>query len=314
MTNIIVVGPGAIGCLCAFYLSYYLKDTRIVLLDKSETRARILNYSGITVIKNGVYRLLKIPVYTSVQELGKVDIVIICTKSYDTISAIRNVWEAVDNNTLIISMQNGADNVDKICSKVPRSRVFASVTYNGATAINTGMVKHAGYGKTYIAPADPANYNMAQLLSEKLSVPEFQFLPKRDMNSLIWKKLIINASINPVAAIAGVKNGILIKDPSLWIPTLFCGFEAFNVTIKAGIRIGIKTPVYSIRKTCIATAENFCSMLQDIKAGKKTEIDSINGVILKKAEFLNIKTPFLYIFYKFIKAREKTLFWRKKIN
>jgi 2-dehydropantoate 2-reductase len=112
-----------------------------------------------------------------------------------------------------------------------------------------------------------------------------------DIQSVIWRKLLINVAINPVCAIAGVRNGALAQVPELWEQSIEAMREAELVARAAGIDVGDGDTEDYLRKVVIATAGNRVSMLQDLMAGRRTEIDALCGEVVAKGEGLGVPTP-----------------------
>ncbi len=112
-----------------------------------------------------------------------------------------------------------------------------------------------------------------------------------DIASVIWRKLLINVAINPVCAIAGVRNGALAEVPELWSQSLEAMREAEAVAHASGVDLGdVDTESY-LRKVVEYTAENRVSMLQDLMAGRKTEVEVLCGAVVSKGQDLGIPTP-----------------------
>lgn len=112
-----------------------------------------------------------------------------------------------------------------------------------------------------------------------------------DIEKEIWKKLMINVAINPICAIAGVRNGALTQIPELWVQSLEAMREAESIARASGVDLGSMDNEEYLRKVVTSTSENRVSMLQDLMAGRKTEIDFLCGAVVSKGEELGIPTP-----------------------
>lgn len=112
-----------------------------------------------------------------------------------------------------------------------------------------------------------------------------------DIESVIWMKLLINVAINPVCAIAGVRNGALAEVPELWEQSLEAMKEAEEVAIASGVELGDFEPESFLREVVLSTSENRVSMLQDLMAGRKTEVDALCGAVIERGRDVGVPTP-----------------------
>ena len=112
-----------------------------------------------------------------------------------------------------------------------------------------------------------------------------------EINKEIWRKLMVNVAINPICAIAGVRNGGLLEIPELWTQSLEAMKEAESVARASGVELGTIDIEDYLKKVVTSTAENRVSMLQDLMAGRRTEIDVICGAVISKGEECGIPTP-----------------------
>ena len=112
-----------------------------------------------------------------------------------------------------------------------------------------------------------------------------------DIEREIWRKLMINVAINPICAIAGVRNGALLEVPELWHQAIEAMREAEAVARASGVNLGDSDSEKYLRKVVESTAENRVSMLQDLMAGRKTEINVLCGAVISKGEELGVPTP-----------------------
>ena len=127
-----------------------------------------------------------------------------------------------------------------------------------------------------------------------------------DVENIVWRKLLLNVAINPVCAIAGVRNGALLEIPELWDQAMSAMLEAAAVARTSGVDLGDVDLQEHLRKVVEATSENRCSMLQDVMAGRATEIDSLCGAVIERGESLGIPTPTNQSLHALIKGIERS--------
>ena len=116
----------------------------------------------------------------------------------------------------------------------------------------------------------------------------------QDINRTIWIKLLVNVAINPVCSISGVRNGALLEVPDLWSQAISAMSEAAMVATASGVDVSELDLEELLREVATNTADNRCSMLQDIMAGRKTEVDQLCGAVVEMGESVGVPTPVSY--------------------
>ena len=287
--KIVIVGPGAIGCLLAAHLSKVTNE--VWLLDKDSGRADKIRKSGIKIegVSGNWQRGVKIT--SNSDEIGKPNLIIICVKSYHTRLAVKSVKDILSDSTFVLTLQNGVGNIEIISEVCGHDRVIGGVTNQGATLVNIGHIRHAGKGETVIGRIDgkiPVQLRNIRELFNRGGVPT---RISRDIKGLIWSKLIINVGINALTAITHLNNGRLIDFEGTRRLLSLAVSEAVKVTRRKRIKLIYDDPLSKVEAVAQATATNISSMLQDVLKHKPTEIDFINGVIVREAQSLGIPVP-----------------------
>ncbi|MEI6808025.1 MAG: 2-dehydropantoate 2-reductase, partial [bacterium] len=193
--------------------------------------------------------------------------------------------------TIVVSMQNGLDNGRTIARAVARSRIACGVTGHGAVNLGSGKIIHAGTGRTRIAPLNPAFGPIARRTAVLLRSATFDATATNDVNCIIWSKLVVNAAINPLTAVLNVPNGYLLSDPVAKKTMLEAADEAATVAKAKGVSLAFRNPRNEVETVCRATSENISSMLQDVRLHRKTEIEVINGAIVREARRMGVPVP-----------------------
>ena len=289
--KIVIVGPGAMGCLFAAFLSKLFStpkeaENKIWLLDKSKENALKLKQQGIIVEGISGNWGAHPEVTADVKEIEKADLIIISVKSYNTKEAIIHSRPLVGENTRILTLQNGIGNVEIITEVVGQELVIGGVTNLAATLINVGHIKHAGKGETVIGRIDGKIPVEMRSIREIFNKAGLETRISRDIKGLLWSKLIINAGINALTAITRLKNGKLIEFASTRRILQEAVTEATRIAKRKRIKLIYDDPLAKVEAVCEATATNLSSMLQDVLRKKRTEIDFINGVIVRQAQEL----------------------------
>ena len=301
--KVVVVGPGAIGCLFAARLT--ASGQAVWLLDKDPERARRISDEGIRLDEGPVTRRVPARVTTDPAAIGAVDIVCLCVKAYDTLAATRTARALVGPATGFICLQNGLGNAEAASSLLPPGQIVCAVTAHGATSLGSGHVVHAGVGMTTIAPYRPQAAALAEACAGMLRHAGVESEVAAEAIGMIWNKLIVNAAINAVTAIWNVANGAILERSELRDLCLAAAREARRVAQALGVPLGDRDVAATVTDVCRRTGANVSSMLQDIRRHKRTEIDAINGAIVREAHRLGLDVPVNESLVRQVKALEQ---------
>ena len=287
--KIAVVGPGAIGSLIGAYLAKSREE--IWLLDKNKERSAKLNQTGITV--EGVSGSWQVKIRASAlpSEIGPMDLIILCVKSFNTKQAVEQIRPMLNPDTKILTLQNGIGNLEIIAELAGDERVLAGVTNQGATLIETGKVRHAGQGETIIGACDGKTPVQLRSIREIFNKVGLDCKMSRDIKGLLWSKLIINVGINALSGLTRLPNGKLIAYEGTRRILRDAVTEAVRIVKRKRIKLIFDDPLAKVEAVCEGTQGNFSSMLQDILKKRRTEIDFINGVIVRLGQELGVDVP-----------------------
>jgi len=287
--KIVIVGPGAMGCLFGAFLSKSKEE--IWLLDTNKERAAKINENGISL--EGVSGSWQAKVKTTANpgDIGVADLILICVKSFNTKQAIEQITPLLGKITKILTLQNGMGNIEVIAELTAEDRVIGGVTNEGATLIDIGKVHHAGRGQTIIGMIDGKTPVEMRGIREIFNKVGFDTRMSRDIKSLIWSKLIINVGINALTAITRLPNGKLTEFEGTKRILRDAVTEAARIAKRKRIKLIYDDPLAKVEAVCEGTSANLSSMLQDVLKKKHTEIDFINGVIVRLGQELGIDVP-----------------------
>ncbi|HVY62018.1 MAG TPA: 2-dehydropantoate 2-reductase [Planctomycetota bacterium] len=235
------------------------------------------------------------------------ELVLVTVKAYDTRAAIRDAAPWL-GRACVVSLQNGLGNVEAIAQVVGAARTFAGSTTHAARRTAGGEVVHVAEGETRIAPLDPAAFERARELAGRLSEHGLATSHGEYAQELLWRKLAISCGINAVTAIEGCPNGRLLEREDLHAEAVAATREALEVAAELGVAIDPPESADElVSAVCERTARNRSSMLQDVEAGRRTEIDEINGAVARIArEKLGREAPHNEALARRVKERSKT--------
>lgn len=290
---ITIIGPGALGTLFAAKL--WTKNKQINLLDYKIERASSLSTYGIRLVADNAELIAFPQVTVDPTKLGKQEFVLVLVKAHQTKYILNPLKKLCSKDTLVISLQNGIGVGDILKSVVSSRNIVLGTTTHGANIGPDGIVKHAGTGITIIGKYEMSNAvdNRLNIFARILSDAGFETLVVEDIYPYLWKKLLVNVGINPLTAICGLKNGMLLDKREIKRIQEMAVREAYSILEAAGIDIGmtVEEVLEFVKEICIKTSDNISSMLQDRIKGVETEINFINGAILKEARMLGMAAP-----------------------
>ena len=284
--NIVIVGAGAIGSLFGYFFS---KENNVALIGR-KTHIDAIKQNGL-IIKGKTRKNVKISTFETIDEVPFMpDLLILTVKSYDTENAIKQTVGLIGENTFVMSLQNGLDNVEKIEKYVDRKRILACITTHGVVFFKPGVIEHTGIGKTVIGAIENKNIPIIENIANMLSKSGIKTTTSNDILKDIWIKAIVNSCINPITAIFRCKNGYLLENPVLEkIVEKICE-ESTNIAKTCKINVSYEDMIKKTKEVISDTNNNFSSMLQGVINNKKTEVGSINGIFVQKSKENNVES------------------------
>jgi 2-dehydropantoate 2-reductase len=293
------------GILAKFYNTCGKPEDKLWLLEKDQDRARKLSEQGIAIEGISGSWQSRVKITVNPEEIGRADLLIICVKSYHTRDAITQAKILVDERTQVLTLQNGIGNIEIISEVVGQDKVIGGVTSHGATLLGPGHIRHAGKGETIIGRIDGKIPAELRSIREIFNKAGLETRISRDIKGLLWSKLIINVGINALTAITRLNNGRLLEFETTRRIMRDAVTEAIRVAKRKRIKLLYDDPLARVEAVCEATRDNISSMLQDIRKNKRTEIDFINGVIVRQAQELGIPVPVNSVLVDLVKTLEQ---------
>lgn len=298
--KIVIIGPGALGCLLAASLTIKLDRSNkkipaldLWLLDHLPDRAKKLNEQGLILEEGGQQKHCKIKATADPNAIGSADIIILCVKSLQVAAGLDLASQLVHEDTLLLTMQNGIGHLELLKDKQKPPSIVIGVTAQGANLVAPGHVRHAGDGLTRVGFLKSVSFSKSLLLAKMCNMLNYGGIETVIVDNImdyVWSKLLINAGINALTAIHRYPNGKLLESADIKDRLTAAVSEGAAVARTLGINL-IGDPLAMTLAVCSKTAQNLSSMLQDVNNGRPTEIDSINGAIAAAGRKLDIPTP-----------------------
>jgi len=295
----LVMGAGALGSLVGGLLS--LNDE--VLLVGRKAHVLAINSNGLRI--TGLEELTVHPLAAeSPDPAFEPELVILTVKSYQTPDAMKVLAGCVPVGTPVLSLQNGLGNLEAVASAFPETNpILGGITSHGVTFLGPGEVRHAGTGDTTIGLFRGAAGKMGEI-RDSLDRAGIHVQVSDDIASDIWAKAIVNSAINPLTAILGVNNGVLLEHPGLERTLENVCAEGEEVAKAIGTWREHWDVMAQTKNVVQRTAANRSSMLQDVLRGKRTEIDAICGAIVEAGSANGVACPLNETLFHLVKARE----------
>ena len=298
----VIIGAGAIGSLFGGLLTLSGEDVWLVSTGKAHVDT--MRSAGLTIERGEKLQTVRVNATSDVTSLGKADLVLFFVKTYQTEKAVSDSLVLQKENTIFLSLLNGLGNEEAICKKVDRRKVILGVTGQGATYLGPGHIRHAGWGETQIGELEGGMTERANQIAQMFQKAGISTHVSSKIQDLIWEKLFVNVGINPLTALTGLKNGQLLDYPETVRLMEALVFEAVEVARRKGIRIE-GNPIEKVKAVAEVTRENRSSMGQDFDHRRKTEIEAINGAVVREAEGLGVSVPFNQAITDLVKVIEK---------
>ncbi|RDE13703.1 MAG: hypothetical protein C4K49_08200 [Candidatus Thorarchaeota archaeon] len=300
--RITIMGSGAIGSLYGGLLQ--MSGEAQVTLVGRKPHIMSIQHDGLRL--KGVLgdHTIRLNATDNPEAIRETDIVFITTKAYDTISAATRIRHLVDRGAYVIVLQNGLGTEKEVERVLSSTRVMRATTCMGALVKNPGEVTVTGQGLTELGSHHPENTDMVERMAVLLRHAGFLVRTSDNIDGVVWTKTIVNCGVNPVGALTGLTNGDVYNNKALRGLVLRLVQETARVAEGLKIRLTTDDPVRYTLGTAKATGANINSMLQDIRARKRTEIDSITGEVIRLARQLGIDTPASDSVYALVKALE----------
>ena len=291
--SIVVVGPGAMGTMITALLMLSGRCCP-VLLDHNQERAARLDSTLFTLELQRTKLSVPIQVTAEPGSLAGVQTVLLCVKSFQVDDALSFARPILKDDTLVVFLQNGMSHLPAAAELAGQCPVALAVTALGSTLIAPGHVRHGGSGITRMGsfpkPATAQSEARLESLAACLTDASLETRTVSAILDWVWLKLLVNVGINPLTVVLNCPNGGLLQSTAARSLMEAAVKEGETVARAEGITLP-EDPLARTIQVCRDTAANISSMLQDVRAPRRTEIESITGEIVKRAAVHGIPVP-----------------------
>jgi 2-dehydropantoate 2-reductase len=305
--KICILGAGALGCALGAALAEH--GTDVWLLNRSAVHVAAMNAQGLTLVTSEGERRVPVRAATSAAEVGPVDLVVVLVKSFHTREAMDGARALLAPHTLVLSLQNGLGHEDILAEFVGAARVLAGKTYVGGVMLAPGRIVSGVQGKhTVIGELDGQVTTRLQAVAELFCAAGLQTTVSSNILGTIWDKLLINVSTGALSGITRLSYGELYQLPEIEATAVTAVAEAMAVARASGVTLSIQEPREAWVRASAGLPYGFkTSMLQSLEKGSVTEIDFINGAVVRWGARCGVPTPVNQALVAAIKGIERRL-------
>jgi 2-dehydropantoate 2-reductase len=297
-----VMGAGAMGCVFGAALAGAGFDT--ALIDVRADIVDAISSSGITITRDGRQRQAQVTATGDPTTVGPVDLVLFVVKSYHTHDAARFASSMVVDRTVVLTMQNGLGNGDVLAATFDPAQIVLGVTAESGTTLGPGVVDHPGHAASFVGPYEGGSLEQADRVAQVLGASGFDVESTPAIATEIWRKMAMGASTLPAPALIGMTCGELMRDDDMRGLMDETAREVVRVARALGHDIDENERLHYIHKLLMQVEDAKGSMVQDIEAGRPTEIEAINGAVVRAGAGAGIDTPLNRALYALVKGWE----------
>jgi 2-dehydropantoate 2-reductase len=286
--KITIIGSGAMGSLFGGLLAE--SGQSVFLVDVRQDHVDAINARGLGVEANGIVRNIHIKASTRFTDGKNADLVIVFVKSPQTQSAAVSALACLADSGSVLTLQNGMGNADLLSTVIDPLRVITGTTSHGATLLGPGLTRHAGTGPTAIGAWSCQSPVDLERIKRLFCNAGIDTKIEDNIHRIVWKKLMINVGINAITALTRIKNGQIVDASPTGALVRAAVKEARQVALAHGNPLP-EDIVEQVFTAARSTGPNRSSMGQDVDHNRETEIDAINGAIVRLAHEKGIPVP-----------------------
>ncbi len=292
--KVAVMGAGAVGCYYGAMLARAGCD--VVLIGRAE-HVDAVRAAGLTLETRDYTVSLPLAASTQADAVAGAQLVLFCVKANDTLAAATEIAPFLAPDALVVSLQNGVDNAERLRPLLMRE-VIAAVVYVAAQMAGPGHVRHHGRGELVIGHS-PA----AARLAELFDVAGVPLTVSGDITGILWGKLVVNCVYNALSAITRLPYARLVAAPGVEAVMRDVVDECLAVARADGVSVAgdIRATVQHIARTM---PTQLSSTAQDLMRGKRSEIDHLNGYVVQRGAALGVATPVNRVLLTLVRALE----------
>ena len=286
--KIAIIGAGAMGSIYGGHLSL---NNDVYLIDTNETIINYINENGLKLDEDGKSNIYKPKAVTNSKEMPAMDLVILFVKSLYSRAALEGNKNIIGKDTYLMTLQNGSGHEDILEEFVDKSHIIIGTTEDNGAVLGAGHIRRGGVGNTNIGMLIDDNAGFLNQVKSAFDCCGFNVKIHNNIQQLIWNKLFTNVSLSAVTGILQVKIGYIRSNEYAWNMTKSLIHEAVEVANKLGLDADEEKITQDVENVTVKSPEGITSICADLCAGRKTEVDTISGSVVRAANKAGIKVP-----------------------
>lgn len=295
--RVTVFGAGAVGC---YYGGMLARAGHNVTLIARPSHVQAIAADGLRMETRRFDEQVALAATDDPAAVAHADVVLLAVKSADTAMSGELMKPHLSPDAWVLCLQNGVDNAERLRAVLPHHEVAAAVVYVATEMAGPGHLRHNGRGELVIEPTT----HSASLASAFISAG----VPTEisgNVRGALWAKLVVNCAYNALSAVGRIAYGELVKQPGIAPIMRDVVAECLAVAQADGVTIP-GDPHASVRQIAETMAGQFSSTAQDLMRGKPSEIDYLNGHVVRRGEALGVPTPANRVLWAMVKLVERS--------
>ncbi|MCZ6632760.1 MAG: 2-dehydropantoate 2-reductase [bacterium] len=287
--HIAVIGAGNMGCVYGSNLARI--DEQVTMIDPGEEHVRAMRERGLEMAGLHGDFVVRVDATTDPATISEVDVAIVLVNTYSTSDAAEAAKMMLKEDGYAVTLQNGLGNVEILMGVLGDHRVMAGLSFHSGDLSAPGKVLHTNSGPTYLGELDGSQSERLLALNDVMAKAEMAPVLADDIVATMWGKFVHNCGINAVCAITDLRPGNLQEVPAVDDFQTRIIEEVVALAQAKGIEISEERPVEAVKTYC-STKFHRVSMVQHLARGRMTEIDALNGYVVRESEKLELKAPY----------------------
>jgi 2-dehydropantoate 2-reductase len=296
-----MLGAGAVGC---YFGGMLARAGAPVTLIGRPLHVEAIQRDGLWIESMRFQERVPVAASVAVEAAGEAAVVLFCVKTLDTEEAARSLSAHLAPGAVVLSLQNGVDNVGRICA-AGGFAALPAVVYVAAAMTGPGRVRHTGRGDLVVGDPEGGRRGEVERLARLFSRAGVPCAASDNIEAELWTKMSMNCAYNAVSALGRAKYGRITHHPQAREVLRLAVEETVAVARASGVRLDEAALVEAAFRLGEAMSEATSSTAQDVQRGKRTEIDSLNGYVARRGAELGVATPVNRTLHALVKLLEE---------
>lgn len=300
--RIAVIGAGAMGSIYGGHLSL---NNEVYLVDTNQKVVDHVNENGLLLQENDEDVRYTPKATVSTADMEPVDLIILFVKALFSRAALAGNKNLIGENTYVLTLQNGSGHEDILSEFVKEDHIVIGTTEDNGAVLGMGHIRHGGKGRTNVGMLVEDKEGFLPKLKESFDSCGFDVLIHENIQQLIWDKLFTNVSLSALTGVLQVDMGFIAANAHAWTMTERLVHEAVEVATAMGLTFDEEAILEKVRKTSEGSPNGCTSIRADLRDGRKTEVDTISGSVVRAARKYNVPAPTHEFIVEMVHAMEE---------